>query len=679
MTLQTRLFSFFLGIVVLPLLAASFLGGRVIVNEVERRTFSQLNPAQFAALTVYQERADGANDRVQLIASDEKFSQLLTSGKFEELSAHLAEQLAPPDKLDYIVVADTSRKPLAWHLRPAGFIPGVAPPTVEEIVGEDVPPERRLLVTRTLIPIRSNKPPNDVAWTVVGGYYLDNRFVGSLSEGTGVDATLFIDDKAVSTTLDSDEAASSFSLDLEELAVEPRFSAELAGQDVYAVASQVVADAPITKAAFVVSTPQAPVARLANTIRNSSLVVLVLAVLMAATLGFLLARLIARPLRELAAGANAIAAGNYDQHIDVRSHDEVGELARSFNAMTERLKVHISDLRESREQVKRAYARFGEILRSTHDLEKLLEGVLEISLDTLRATRGLLMVTSGPGSLNVQVSRGVVDSDFELEPGKGLAGYVASTGNPMRLPADGDLPKKDHREPEFKTLLAVPLQSQERVMGVLVLMDKEEGMEFTEADMGTLLSLADQAGVAIENVMLHRDAERLAITDAKLGIWNWRYFQLQFDTEINRSARFGLQFSLMEIDIDNFKTLNDTHGHLAGDAVLIELVGRVKSVIRDIDSFARYGGEEFLLLLPETKPDGAQTLAEKIRSVIAEKPFEGDPIPKPISVTVSVGISCFPEHGSDRTSLLRAADRAMYTAKSGGRNRVEMYGSDEAA
>jgi two-component system cell cycle response regulator len=207
------------------------------------------------------------------------------------------------------------------------------------------------------------------------------------------------------------------------------------------------------------------------------------------------------------------------------------------------------------------------------------------------------------------------------------------------------------------------------VLAVLNLYDKQDGV-FTDADLRTIVSLCDQAGVAIENVLLHQEAQRMAIMDGLTGIWNHRWFQIQFAQELDRAERFRRPFSLIVLDIDDFKTFNDTYGHQVGDFVLVELARRVKSTIRDVDMFARYGGEEFELLLSETDLSGGLNAAEKIREAIGGSPFTSDMLPKPLTVTVSVGVASYPEAGLDAPTIFKAADLAMYEAKSKGKNRV---------
>ena len=230
-----------------------------------------------------------------------------------------------------------------------------------------------------------------------------------------------------------------------------------------------------------------------------------------------------------------------------------------------------------------------------------------------------------------------------------------------------ELPDPSPVEPLFQTAIWVPVFAQGRIFAVLSFFDREDGGTFSVGDLDTVLSLADQAGVAIDNVVLHQDAQRLAITDGMTGIWNHRYFQLRFDQEMDRSVRFRRPFCLAFCDIDDFKNVNDTHGHLVGDNVLIDLAHRVNSEIRDIDLLARY-------VLPETDADGGFRAAEKIRRKVAEAPLGRD---CPVPVTISIGVACFPLAGADQTTLLRAADMALYQAKALGKNRSIVFHPSE--
>jgi len=162
----------------------------------------------------------------------------------------------------------------------------------------------------------------------------------------------------------------------------------------------------------------------------------------------------------------------------------------------------------------------------------------------------------------------------------------------------------------------------------------------------------------------------LSIRDGLTDLYNHRYFQENLAQEIPRSERHGKKFSLVFLDVDFFKQYNDTHGHPAGDTVLIALAKLLKGALRKSDILARYGGEEFVLILPETSRENAFAVAENIRKKIADHPFPGRETQPHGMITVSMGIAVFPEDGRDGSALLQHADSALYRAKEGGRNTV---------
>jgi two-component system cell cycle response regulator len=159
-----------------------------------------------------------------------------------------------------------------------------------------------------------------------------------------------------------------------------------------------------------------------------------------------------------------------------------------------------------------------------------------------------------------------------------------------------------------------------------------------------------------------------AITDALTGLHNRRYMESHLSTLADQAGTRGKPLALMVLDIDFFKSINDGHGHDAGDDVLREFADRVKAEIREVDTLARYGGEEFVLVLPETTPEGASRLAERVCEAIRSRPFTSPNDPVEIPVTVSVGAAVFPDHANSASTILRAADRAMYRAKRAGRD-----------
>lgn len=376
-------------------------------------------------------------------------------------------------------------------------------------------------------------------------------------------------------------------------------------------------------------------------------------------------------LRRLADDAEAIAAGAYDRSIAPPQSEDLKRVAGALDQIAATMQTQIAQLREYNEALARAHTRFGEALRATHNLERMLEIALETGMEAIRAQSGMLMLRKGSGGLVGGVSRNLELPPLKLELGQGIAGHVAATQRPILVPGSADRPARHPTEPDFPTQLSVPLISHDRVLAVLNFYGKQQGT-FSKTDLRTILSLTDQAGVAIENVLLHQEAERMAIMDGKTGIWNHRWFQIQFAREIDRAQRFGRPFSLIILDIDDFRLFNNTYGHQVGDFVLIELSRRIKSTIRDVDMFARYGGEEFELLLSETDEAGGLNAAEKIRQVIAATPFESDSemTPEPLRVTVSAGVASYPSAGTDFASIFKAADLALLDAKARGKNRV---------
>jgi diguanylate cyclase (GGDEF)-like protein len=171
-------------------------------------------------------------------------------------------------------------------------------------------------------------------------------------------------------------------------------------------------------------------------------------------------------------------------------------------------------------------------------------------------------------------------------------------------------------------------------------------------------------------IEMNRTLQELAYRDGLTGLYNHRNFQESLTVEIERSKRYQKQFSLIFLDVDNFKQYNDRNGHVKGDSLLQALAGLITQHIRSADFAARYGGEEFVILLPETGLDGAIQYAEKLRTMIEMHPFDGREQLPTGRVTVSMGISVFPHDGVDATHLIHRADEALYAAKRTGKNKV---------
>ncbi|MGH8905958.1 MAG: diguanylate cyclase [Egibacteraceae bacterium] len=353
-------------------------------------------------------------------------------------------------------------------------------------------------------------------------------------------------------------------------------------------------------------------------------------------------------------------------------------VAGRFIAPTRRV---LLESERSRDELRQSLSRLGQTLSSSLDLSRTLSVVVETAMSSLAADRAVLMLlTPERDALFAKVGRGLGPAVPRLRAGQGLTGWVAATGSPLRLPADAQhAPAPSADEPVGENQLLVPLFGRGQVIGVLSLLRDEGIRPFLQADLDTMTSFAAQASVAIENVLLHREAQRLAITDPLTGLWNFRHFQVQADREVESAVRFDRPLSLVIVDLDHFKRVNDGLGHQAGDEVLNEVARRIRHSTRVPDVVARYGGEEFVVLLPGTGETGALATAERIRAAVDSAPVKVEMCGEPgvhLPVTCSAGVSSFPVHGKTLEGLLRAADAAMYVAKTRGRNRVVMAGGD---
>jgi len=411
------------------------------------------------------------------------------------------------------------------------------------------------------------------------------------------------------------------------------------------------------------------------------LLILLAAAAVAGLLVTLVARGLSQPYTDIADAAERVARGDLDADITPATDREAGRLGSAFNQMTGELRRSMAALERSREDLRDSLERIGDTLTSTHDLDGLLQVVLETAVVTLQGKAGVVLHLSAD-RLQLVGEHGLHDAGLlaptAVSPGTGVLGRVVSSGDGVRGRIGSGPPELEPvaTEPSRGDVLAVPIRSMGNVIGVIALYDRLDGRPFEAADEDALRTLAGQASIAVDNVHLHHEAQRLSTTDPLTGLWNFRYLSMSLAREIERSTRFDRPLAVLMLDLDHFKLVNDEHGHARGDSVLRELAHRVQEQIREVDTFARYGGEEFVVVLPETTVEGAAQLAERICQAVRREPFlaEGEP---PLDITVSVGGAAFPEQGSTPATLMRSADRALYVAKGGGRDRWHVPGAPD--
>jgi diguanylate cyclase (GGDEF)-like protein len=258
---------------------------------------------------------------------------------------------------------------------------------------------------------------------------------------------------------------------------------------------------------------------------------------------------------------------------------------------------------------------------------------------------------------------------FEL--GSGFSSWVAKQKKPILL---NDLhPAQRSDRPEIGSFLSVPMVVQGELIGVLNL-SHSANLAFSEEHLRLLTLIAAQAAAILQRVLMYDEMARLAITDDLTGLYNRRHFQSRLAEERVRAERYGLCFSLLYLDIDGFKAINDTWGHPLGDRILADMGKVMRQWGRASDLIARHGGEEFVVLLPMTDSAQAARAADRLRTLVQEHSF-----PRRKRLTISLGISSFPADGTTEEELLKKADAALYLAKRLGRNRVAVSGAAAAA
>jgi diguanylate cyclase (GGDEF)-like protein len=228
------------------------------------------------------------------------------------------------------------------------------------------------------------------------------------------------------------------------------------------------------------------------------------------------------------------------------------------------------------------------------------------------------------------------------------------------------------------TAVALPLAARDRPFGALVALDPLPSARQPRMAPGVLASvrtLIEAVSIALDNALAFRRVEALSVTDDLTGLFNLRYLNQALRREVKRSARGGHPLSLLFVDLDGFKTVNDHHGHLCGSKALVETAVLLRESARETDILSRYGGDEFALLLPDTVCAGGRAVAERVRSRIAQHRFlEGDGLD--VRLTASVGIATYPESAASPEALMRAADEAMYRVKERGKDGIEVAAPD---
>jgi diguanylate cyclase (GGDEF)-like protein len=316
-------------------------------------------------------------------------------------------------------------------------------------------------------------------------------------------------------------------------------------------------------------------------------------------------------------------------------------------------------------------------LTSSLDLDSILQTIMEKMAEYFRPdTWSLLMIDHERDEMYFAIAVGTAAEalkNVRLKVGEGVAGYVAQHGERVIVPDVYSDPRFAKRIDEMtrwqtRSVVCFPLRSGSRVLGVIQLVNVDMD-HFGDQEIYFLQSLCDYAAIAIENARAVEKIQELTITDDCTGLFNARHLYKTLETEVYRSARFGYEFTVLFIDLDHFKYVNDTHGHLIGSKLLAEVGYLVKAHLRLIDYAFRYGGDEFVVLLPQTGKDAGLVVAKRLRDNLRAGLFCRDEGLN-LNVRASIGLATYPQDAKTPHDIIRQADEMMYLVKNTTRDNI---------
>jgi diguanylate cyclase (GGDEF)-like protein len=613
MSFRGRLTLFFLLIVVLPMIAVTVLVTQIVTESTNGKADARLAEGLDSALAIYRDDAAAARSAAKHVASDPSVSSAIAAGAGPQAQA-VAESLLGQYGSRALVLEGANGERVAS----AGSRDPVAP--------------YRLNLSG----------PGGKIGSVMVSTTTPSAYLASVRHLTGRDGALLGPGGVAASTVNaraSELPASGQSTDV-----------QVEGETVRAAGTNLP---PPGNLRLVLFAPRGS----GGLFPSSPLVIGALAVFFAIALLFVMAllRMLGGQVRTMLEAARGIGEGDFSQKVPVVGRDEMAGLASEFNKMSDRLAEQMDELRRQRVEIDRSVRRIGKAFASGLDRQALLRVVAEAALGACGATYGTIAL------------RGTRAAEAD-------AGAASESVQDLVISAEGDALQADAlvaRHGDGVHALAAPLRRLgEKPEKVGVMTIAREGQEFTATERDVFVYLTGQVAASMENIALHELVSQQAVTDELTGLSNQRRFRELMAKEEERAQRFRHDLSLIMLDIDDFKRVNDEHGHLQGDEVL-RTIGRIlDEESRGIDEPARYGGEEFAVALLETDLEGAVEVAERIRSRIEAERVRGVNGGSPLRVTASVGAASMPASAKTAQDLIAAADAALYEAKRSGKNRV---------
>jgi diguanylate cyclase (GGDEF)-like protein len=622
MSFRARLTLFFVLIVIVPMLSVAIVLFRLIADNETGKADASVAARQRSAINLYNDARGEADKAVRGVGSDEALALALRAGNAGPARVR-AQALLKRDGVRRIVI--TGGKVAV----DVGSQAAIAP-AVRDLVGQGSESFGRLEVSVTLA----------------------SEYADLVKRITGADVVVTEGARVLATTLPQVKAA---------IQLPPPGEP----QDIDVSGDQFRA---VTFTATGFKQREVRIALLSDDARRQDAIsrsrllaagILLGFLVLAMTFAVAVSRSLQAQIGSFLAAARRIASGDFSTEVTTSGRDEFAELGEEFNKMSRQLEERLEDLRQERARLQTSLRRIGQSFASNLDSDALLEIVVRTAVDGLGARGGRATAWDGSGDgLEELVRAGTIDAgpmealtQAEAAAMSAGDGSEATAGEAYALahPLSGEAPGE--------------------VVGIVSVV--REGQPFSDRDRELLAYLAGTASVSIQNVGLHETVQRQAVTDELTGLYNHRRFQEAMVAESDRARRFDQPMSLVMLDIDNFKKVNDNYGHQQGDQVLREVARVLRESSREIDSPARYGGEELAVVLPQTDLEGAFQLAERVRQEVeAMQVPMVDGAGGAISVTASLGVASLPESAPEPGELIAAADAALYQAKNAGKNQT---------
>jgi diguanylate cyclase (GGDEF)-like protein len=613
---RSRLTLFFLLIVIVPMVSVAVILFRLIEDNEQGKADARVAQGQTAAIGLFRREVDRAGAAAGRIGRDRELVADLRVGDLVGARAR-ARELLRTQRARRIAITRDGRVLVDVGAREA------TAPAARELVGP------RGAMGRLQVSV------------ITAGEY--TRLVRRV---TGLDAAVQRGDRTIATTLPE--------LGDERL---PRVGTIDVGSDEFRAASFTARGFAGRPARVAVLYDTSEISSDIAAGRTLAIAILVAFLILAFAFALTVSRSLQAQIERFLDAAKRLGGGDFSTPVPTEGRDEFAELGEEFNAMARQLEWRLEDLRQERARLQESIRRIGETFASNLDRDALLGIVVQTAVDAVGAEAGRATAREREGApLEQRAATGDVRRHGETI--RTVEARALESAAPAEATSDGE------------AALAHPLGPGDgTVLGLISVV--RAGPAFSSNERELFSYLAAQASVSMENVDLHELVQLQAVTDDLTGLFNHRRFQEVVDTEVERARRFEQPLGLLMLDIDDFKQVNDTHGHQQGDIVLREVAGVLRASSREIDEPARYGGEELAVALPQTDLEGAYLLAERVRTAIEalEIPLlngEGN-----LRVTASFGVSAIPETADGKDALVASADAALYRAKGAGKNRTE--------